>query len=131
MGKALDLAMASFAADRENLISVGPGAITEAVKGRTAVLVLPPQSFYAAGHVANPAQVEGQFAGDPWVYVVHWGHGTWKAEHPWKPEHERRPRTLLANLDERRQRQLALAQERLAARQRQREERIRNRVTAS
>jgi GT2 family glycosyltransferase len=124
VGKTLDLAMARFAADRENLISIGPGAITEAVKGRNDVLLLPPQSFYAAGHVANPSQVEGQFAGDPWVYVVHWGHGTWKAEHPWKPEHEGR-RSLADHLTERRQRQLALAQERLAARQRQRDERIR------
>ena len=88
VGRALDLAMAAFVADRENLISVGPVAMTEATKGRVDVLMLPPQSFYAAGHVADPAQTEGQYADQPWVYVVHWGGGSWKDEHPWKPAHE-------------------------------------------
>ncbi len=120
VGAALDLAFANFAKDRENMISVGPVAITESVRGRADVLMLPPQSFYSAGIVANPAQKEGEYTDSPWVYVVHWGHGTWKQEHPWKPEHEGR---IDPTTERQRQREEARQQrvaERLAVRERQR-----------
>ena len=67
----------------------------------------------------------GSKADAPWVLhqedAVRVGTGY---DDSWKPEHEGR-RSLADHLTERRQRQLALAQERLAARQRQRDERTR------
>jgi hypothetical protein len=84
IARALELAMERFVADPKDMVAIGPGAITEACRDRSDVLMLPPQAFYPAGHVANPRQKEGQFAGEPWVFVAHWGHATWQALDPWK-----------------------------------------------
>lgn len=120
VARAIELASERFMADRENLIMVGPGAITDACRDRTDVLMLPPETFYSAGHVANTEQQEGQFAPRPWVYAAHWGFGSWKTEHPWRPEHERAIRPQ----DERSARAAATRQARRAELERRRQERI-------
>jgi GT2 family glycosyltransferase len=88
IAKALELASERLLRDRTNLTACGCGAMTDAVRGRSDVLVLPPTAFYPAGHVANPKQTEGGYAGDPWVFAAHWGAGSWHKEFPWKPQHE-------------------------------------------